>query len=155
MTIVKVKVDAKSLLAKLKKFPVKMKTFWQQGGEEAAAEVLGTRGVGKNYPPAPPGSLPPPPYYQRGVGYMNVSGLGKKKSERYGTVWKIKSRGYTTVATNKASYAKYLVGDDEQAKAMAKIGWRKLGDVAKEKRTKINTIMKKWIRKGLKDLGLK
>lgn len=153
MTIVKVRIDAKSLLAKLKKFPVKMKTFWQQGAEEAAAEVLDTTGI-RRYPPATAANQPPTPYYQRGVGTVYKGGT-RHTSQRYGSRWKIKSRGYTTVATNTATYAKYLVGDDDQAKAMAKIGWRKLGDVSKEKRTTINSIMKKWIRKGLKELGLK
>lgn len=99
------------------------------------------------------------PYYIRGRGSMiPVRGGGWKQlynSERYGTRWYVKRVPYGAKVGNSASYAPYLTGAKSQAKAMAKIGWRKLVDVANANIGKINAVFQAWIDKLHRDAKLK
>ncbi len=59
-------------------------------------------------------------------------------SERLGTKFytlgEVRTLGSAAVRIgNTASYAKHVIGDDDQAQFMAAKGWRKLGEVAREK----------------------
>jgi hypothetical protein len=117
-------------------------------GKEAGDEILNTRGL-RGYPPATDANRPPTPYYVRGRGMQRggrrIPEYNDGKSERYGTQFYIKPQGkFSTAIGNRASYAPFL-GGEEQAEAMAKIGWRKLWDVAKEKIDKIEKIYQGWI----------
>jgi hypothetical protein len=151
---IRIKVEG---LDKLKKafdqFPQEIQLTIQAAGEEAAKEVLKTEGLQK-YPPATAANLPPPPYYIRGEGMMYKWGL-KKTSEKLGTKWYVKpgESGWKVEIGNPASYAPQVVGNEQQAK-FARIGWRKLFDVATEKLPKITEIYQKWVNRLINKLGL-
>jgi hypothetical protein len=72
-----------------------------------------------------------------------------------GTQWHIKRElsEYTTEIGNRASYAKWVHGE-EQAHFMKPKGWRKLTEVATEKLGKITKVYQAWIDKCIEDLGL-
>ncbi len=76
----------------------------------------------------------------------NIRNLGN--SERLGTQFyslgEVAPIGVVIRIGNRASYSEPVVGDD-QSRAMAAIGWRKLVDVAREKRSKITAILQAMI----------
>jgi len=92
------------------------------------------------------------PYYVRGKGTQYAS-YNRGNSERLGTQFYTQAAGLNTKIGNRASYARYVVGEG-QARFMAPKGWRKLFDVAKEKVPQIKKVYEAWINKCIKDLGL-
>lgn len=153
MTIIKIEIKGdKELIKALSELPKELEEAAEGAGGEATAEILGTTGI-QRYPPATSANAPPTPYYIRGVG-MQYKSRNTGSSEQYGKRWFIESKGYKTVSTNIASYAKYLVSDEDQAFAMFKIGWRRLGKVAEEKKDKIKAIYEAWIARAIEKLGL-
>jgi hypothetical protein len=138
-------------IAKLKKFPAKTKRYFASAGKEAAAVVLATTGIQK-YPRATSANRPPTPYYIRGRGTQYQS-RNTGSSERYGTKWTVKNQGYRTIIGNTASYARYL-GGRKQARAMGRLGWQKLFDVAKAKLPQVRKIYSWWLERAIRDLGL-
>jgi hypothetical protein len=124
----------------------------QAASIEASNEVLNTQGL-RAYPPETAANRPPEPYYIRGRGTQYKS-KNDGKSERYGTQFYTISSGYSATIGNRASYAEYLTSKDDQAEHMAKLGWRKLWDVAMEKQPKIQAIYQGWVNRALKMLGL-
>lgn len=152
MTNIKIEVvGADKIVAGLKRFPEEIKNNFAAAGQEAAEEIIGTEGLAK-YPPETDANRPPTPYYIRNRG-MQYKTKNTGKSERYGTQFYTKKENYGTIIGNRASYAKYLAGE-EQARHMAKIGWKKMIDVAKEKIGLITTIFNKWADYTIKKLGL-
>ena len=139
------------LLAGFKRFPQEIRDALQRGGRDSAQEILETKGL-KDYPPKTPANLPPTPYYIRGSGIKYKSYL-KPTSEKMRTLWYVKPQGLVTKIGNRASYAKWVHGD-EQANAMAKIGWKKLTDVAKDKMPRIKRIYQGWINEAIRKLNL-
>jgi hypothetical protein len=140
------------LAANLDKFSKEIASGLKGAGEEAGHEIIQTEGLAK-YPPMTEANSPPPPYYIRGRGtqYMHRNA---GNSERYDTQFIVKHEaGKGTVIGNRASYAKWLAGE-QQARHMAKIGWRKLLDVAKEKLGTITKIYQGWVDKIIRDLKL-
>ena len=125
-------------------------------GREVAEEILDTTGLRK-YPKAGAGNRPPTPYYKRGVG-MQYKHKNDGRSERYGTQFFVKqnlaAEGAYIRIGNRASYAKYLTDAKHQSRAMARIGWRKMIDVAREKTEKAVEIYSAWVAKMLKDASL-
>jgi hypothetical protein len=127
-------------------------------GNEAGDEILNTKGL-RSYPPVTDANRPPTPYYVRGRGMQRggrrIPEYNDNKSEKsYGTKFYIKPQGkFSTAIGNPVSYAPFL-GGEEQAEAMAKIGWRKLWDVAKEKIDKIEKIYQDWIDRLIRKHGL-
>ena len=75
-------------------------------------------------------------------------------SENLGKQWTTKREGWTVRIGNRASYAKWVHGEDTQARKMAEKGWRKLYEVAKEKVGEIQNVYSAWVTKTLNDLGL-
>jgi hypothetical protein len=142
---------ADKIVAGLTKFPEEITTNFKRAGEEAATEIIMTEGL-KVYPPKTAANAPPTPYYIRGTGTQYKS-RNAGNSEDYKNQFYAKPINGGTMIGNRASYAKYLAGE-EQARAMAKIGWRKLYDVAKEKLTQITTIFNKWAQYTIDKLGL-
>lgn len=153
MTTIKVRAEGVSeILAKYGRMPHFLASKLKAAGKDAGVEVVNTRGL-KNYPPPTGANAPPVPYYVRGVGTQYASrNLGN--SEQYGARWDIKPGTRRTVVSNSASYAPYLAGE-RQARAMARIGWRKLFDVAKEKMRLITEIFSKAVDSALRQAGLK
>ena len=148
-----IKVDGiDKLQSDLRAFGQELTDGLTGAGDEAAREVLDTEGL-RNYPPLTPANQPPTPYYIRGQGTEYQYG-NNGKSERYGTQFYNEQRGYTTYIGNRASYAKYL-GGNEQSQFMMWIGWKRLIDVAREKSGKIKEIYQAWIDRALNRLGLK
>ena len=139
------------LQTKLAALPAQLQRYLSAAGNEAGHEVISTEGL-QRYPPATAANAPPTPYYVRGRGtQLKSRNLGE--SQRYGTQWYIQVQGMRTVLGNRAGYAEWLASE-HQARAMAKIGWRKLFDVAKEKVARITAIYEAWTTKGIKDQGL-
>lgn len=119
---------------------------------EISDAVLNTRGL-RRYPPATDANRPPIPYYIRGRG-MQYRNHNNGKSEKLGTRWQVSPYRQTGILIeNPASYARYVHGE-EQASAMARIGWRKLYDGALEKVPVITEIYNKWINKLIEKYGL-
>lgn len=128
------------------------------GKEVVERYILPVKGI-KQYPPATSANKPPTPYYIRGRG-MQRAGRRKaeyndNRSERYGTRWFVKRVPYGVRVGNSASYAPYLTGASKQSRAMAKIGWRKLVDVANQNMSKITATFQAWVEKLHKDAGLR
>lgn len=152
--LIKVEVKGlKELQAAIAKFPKQAGIYLAKAGEESAKRViLPTEGLQK-YPPAGAANSPPTPYYIRGRGMQYKSKL-IASSERLGTQWTVKrGSSFTTEIGNRASYAKWVHGDD-QAHFMAPKGWRKLKEVATENMDKITKVYNAWVGKLLKDLHL-
>ena len=153
MPEVKIEVEGlDKVLAKLHKFPGKIARNFSAAGAEAAKDViLPTEGL-LNYPPITEANMPPVPYYIRGRGTQYMT-RNLMNSERLGTRWVVERKGFSTVIGNPVSYARFVHGE-EQAEAMASIGWRKLFDVAKEKIKAIQKVYQAWVNKTIKDLKL-
>jgi len=140
------------LVAKLHKFPREIARNLGAAGEESAKDViLPTQGL-QNYPPLTAANAPPVPYYIRGRGTQYAT-RNLENSELLGKQWVVQRKGFNTVIGNTASYARYVHGE-EQAKAMAGIGWKKLFDTAKEKLKDIQKVYQAWVNKTIKDLKL-
>lgn len=125
------------LAAMIRQYPGLIIEALEAAGKEASAEIRGTLGI-QTYPPAPPNST-----------YIR----GGPKSEKYGSQFYTEQRGYITAIGNRASYAVY-VGGDWQPDFMAAIGWRKLADVAEEKKEEISDIFKGWMNRAAEKAGL-
>lgn len=138
-------------LRSLKDFPKIVRRNIKAAGEQASDEILNTRGL-RNYPPETDANRPPTPYYIRGRGTQYASG-NKGNSERYGSQWRTTTRGYTTTIGNRASYARH-VGGERQARAMGRIGWRKLVEVGREKVAEITRIYSAWVERAKRKAGL-
>jgi hypothetical protein len=152
MTDIKITVvGLDKLQASFNKFPREIAKYVEQAGDEASKNILKTEGLQK-YPPATAANAPPTPYYIRGRGTQTKSG-NKGNSERLGTQWVVEKRNLATMIGNRASYAKWVHGE-EQASFMKPKRWRILVDVAKEKVPQITKIYQAWISKCIKDLGL-
>lgn len=160
-----------ALVKKLGAAAGKLKQYTSAAGKESGELVLNTQGL-RAYPPATDANAPGRmrnvtfgngktvsfrmPYYVRGQGLMipiKDGWYNKQNSETYGKQWHITREDYGARIGNRASYAQYLAGE-EQAQAMAKIGWRKLVDVVNEKIEQIRAIFDRWINKLLQDMGL-
>ena len=141
----------KETVAKLGAFPAELKRALTAGGEEASNEILDTEGL-RNYPPSTAANRPPTPYYIRGKG-TQYGNSNSGSSERYGTQWHVTTRGYTTTIGNRASYGQF-VGGDKQPQHMADKGWRKLFDVADQKRAVIQRIYSDWLERAKRRVGL-
>ena len=158
MTDIKIQViGIEKIQTALTKFPHEIEKYLTNAGNSAAKDVvLSTEGLQK-YPPSTAANQPPFPYYIRHQGTQTAHGnLGN--SENLGAQWYVEKQGLGTVIGNRASYARWVVGD-EQAQQMgphARIpkGWRKLTDVAHEKIDKITAIYQAWVNKLIRDIGL-
>ena len=144
------------LAANLDRLGRKLTVYLAHAGKEASDEILNEPGLRK-YPPKTRANQPPTPYYVRGRGIKYASYL-KPVSENLGKQWYRKVAGSSIRIGNRASYAKWVHGD-EQAKHMSKDaaipkGWRKLTDVATEKFTMIKKIYQAWVNKAIKELDL-
>ena len=141
--------------------PKSMQKYMVYAGRESADIVLDTQGI-RIYPPSgPKPAMPMTDKQRRGffaklhsgeieVPYRRGQSPG---SEKFGTNWHITEKRYGVKATNRASYAELLVGDD-QAGYMARIGWRKLSEVGEEKQDKVTGIFQKWVDLLIKNAGL-
>ena len=121
-----------ALINKLGRFSNGLKESYLAANNEIAEMILDTEGLRK-YPPETAANRPPEPYYIRGRGTQYKS-RNDGRSEQYGTRWtKTETDYYSLKIGNTASYAKYLTDEKEQARRMARIGWRKIKDVQREK----------------------
>lgn len=138
----------KSALEKLGK---NLMAYVNQGLVEAGKEIVKSKGIGI-YPPETDANRPPTPYYIRGRGTQYKS-HNANNSQKYGTQYHVDRVNEGAKIYNNVSYAQY-VGGDKQPDYMARIGWRKLVDVAEEQRDKIKKTVLEWIRKAKADAGL-
>ncbi len=126
----------------------------KQAGEDAAKVILLTEGMSK-YPPLTKANAPPYPFYRRGIGTMYASGRIDKTSENLSKRWMTKSVGYGVEISNTATYAKWVHSDKFQARAMGRIGWRKLVEVAREKHREIQKVYQDAVNLVLRRIGLR
>lgn len=149
-----IEVDVADLMRALEQAPREVERALKRAGLESANKILNTRGL-KSYPEPTSANFPPTPYYIRGRGTQYAKG-NKGESERYGAQWNVRYQDLNTSVTigNRASYAKYLAGD-EQARAMGKIGWKKLKEVARDMLGEIKSIYDGWIKEALRRAGLR
>lgn len=144
-------VGLDKLMKALQQFPKEVGKTVEQAGNEASNEILKEQGL-RVYPSPGPGNSPPVPYYIRGRG-MQYGNRNTLSSERLGTQWTVKSENMRTTIANRASYAKWVHGK-EQARAMERIGWKKLLDVAQDKQARITVIYNQWVDRLLRKLNL-
>jgi len=137
----------------LKKFPGKIEKYLGQAGHEVANRVILPEKGLQTYPPETDANRPPVPYYIRGVGMETEKG-NYHNSENLGKQWYTERDGLDIQIGNRASYAKWVHGDDDQRANMARIGWKKLYKTAKEKVGGIKKVYNAWVAKAIKDLGL-
>lgn len=123
-----------------------------RAGDEAGHEVIQSEGL-QRYPPATGANAPPAPYYIRGRG-TQLKGRNLGESERYGSQFVVTAAGLKTTIGNRASYARYLTDEVYQARAMQRIGWKKMIDVARSKQAIIVRIFEGWIARAIKGQGL-
>ena len=128
--------------------PRKIEKYLGQAGHEAADDVIFPETGLQKYPPETYRNRPPVPYYERGAGMWTASGLDKS-SEILGKQWYAKPDGLDMRIGNRASYAKWVHGDDTQAAAMDRIGWRKLFKTAKDKVGGIKKVYNAWVAKAI------
>lgn len=140
------------LMKAFARFPREIARYMSQAGHESANRViLPTKGL-QNYPPETAANKPPTPYYIRGRG-MQYAKRNNFSSENLGKQWYAQRTGADMRIGNRASYARWVHGE-EQAKAMGRIGWKKLFETAKEKLDDIRKVYEAWVGKAIKDLGL-
>ena len=141
--------------AAFKRFPQEIEQDIGQAAAEAAKLVIAQEGV-SNYPPATEANAPPVPWYERNKG-MWVMRHGEvinlENSEEYGAAFDTQRVKMGVTIINKAKYGKYI-GGEQQARHMARIGWRKVFDVAKEKQSEITEIFNLWIARLIRRLNL-
>jgi len=150
---IKIEVEGdKKIIAALTKFPKEISKYLGHAGEDATKNVLfKTKGL-LPYPGLTAANKPPEPYYERGVGTHYKSGI-RATSEDLGSQWYTKTKSFATEIGNRASYAKWVHGE-EQAHFMGPKGWRKLTDVVREKMSDIVKVYQAWVDKLIRDLGL-
>lgn len=153
MTDIKITVvGMEKIQAALNKFPREIEKNVVQAGDQVAKRVIFTTVGVQKYPPATEANSPPTPYYIRGRGTQTEHGnLGN--SENLGKQWYVKQVGLGTEIGNRASYGKWVHGE-EQAHFMKPKGWRILTEVVEEKMVQITKVYQAWITKTLRDLGL-
>lgn len=153
MTDIQVEVRGlDELRAKFGGLPPMLRASLARAGRRYAPVVLDQQGV-RAYPPLGPGNAPPVPYYVRGVGTQYAS-FNRGESEQYGMRFTIETADTKTTIGNTASYAKWLAGEYSQAAAMARIGWKKLVDAAKQTRTAMIEIYTQEVKSALRALRL-
>lgn len=154
--VIKIEVQNLDKLRRaLREFPKQSSSYLWGAGQEAAKKIIFPTVGLKKYPPRTSANLPPPPYYIRGRGTQTATRGNLGNSERLGTQFTIERYREDGVKIgNRASYAPFVIGE-EQARAMASKGWRKLPDVVNEKMPDITDVYNKWIEKLLIKVGLK
>lgn len=151
-----IQIDIKGvdkLVSNMDKVGSQLDVYLKTAAEESLNEVLDTVGIRK-YPPTTAANNPPYPYYQRGKGTWTSPGVNRGNSERFGENWSTSLMPYGAKAINNTSYGVYLVDDQLQATHSARIGWRKLGEVAREKSEKIKAIFQNALDRLIKSVGL-
>jgi hypothetical protein len=170
--LVKVKLNNPRMFQDASRFIVKNapRYMGQAAVEAAELYILDQPGV-KKYPPATDANKPGRvrvvtfgngktvafrrSYYVRGKGTMIPVRGGKwrqvRNSQRYGTNFVVRRIPYGATIGNRATYAPYLTGAGKQSAAMAKIGWRRLYDVAHSNMPQITNTFQAWADKLLKD----
>ena len=153
MSNINIKIEGiEKIQAALNKFPQEIQRTIELAGEEAAQKILKEEGLQK-YPPLTGANMPPYPYYKRGTGTQTSQWHNTGSSENLGKQWHVESEGLKTTVGNRASYARYVVGDEQPAH-MARKGWKQLYPTAQSKLTAITGIYQRWIDRLIKKLGL-
>ena len=141
--------------SKLEEIKKRLNRYMTAAALEASRTViLPTVGVQKYPPITSQRRSPDYPYYHRGMGTWTSPDHNTCTSEEYGKQWYHRSEELGVRVGNSASYAQWLVGKN-QATRMAGFGWRKISDVAEEKKPQIKQVFLNWLNKLLHDVGLK
>ena len=106
----------------------------EQGLEEFTEEVIAELIV---YPPLSEANNPPPPFYERGVGYYGRSGKLTKPSQQLDERWNFETRygkdHKEVIIRNMATYSGYVQDEDYQTPFHAARGWKTAQTVVREK----------------------
>ena len=157
-----IEVDAEALQRALERAPNELRRQLSQAGREAAQTILKETGL-RSYPKMSyeqrAKRMMGHSYYARGRGYVSSRGNHRYNSERLGSQWNVRTtRDYKTVIGNRASYAKYVHGEEQNSQINKNIpgqGWQKLKEVAVSKVQRITRIYESWIERALMRAGLK
>ncbi len=76
------------------------------------------------------------------------------RTQQFAQGWDVLGYGRNSIIANQTPYGPYLVGDTEQARMPAKIGWKKLGDTIKERMEQIIRHAEIGVKNAIKKLGL-
>jgi hypothetical protein len=76
------------------------------------------------------------------------------RSQQFAQNWDVLGYGRNSMIVNPTPYGPYLVGDTEQARMPAKIGWKKLGDTIKQRMEQIIRHADAGVKNAIKKLGL-
>ena len=154
MSAISVEVVNEDVVRKnLEKVGGDLPRYLQGARIEITDGILNTKGL-RSYPGATEANQPPVPFYIRGRGMQYKFG-NNNKSQRLGTQWQSIPYGKIGMKiSNKVTYAPYVHGEETQAGAMARIGWRKLFSVAKEKTGFIRDVYNNWVDQLLRKHGL-
>ena len=76
------------------------------------------------------------------------------RSQKFAQSWDVLGYGRNSMIVNPTPYGPYLVGDTEQARMPAKIGWKKLGDTIKQRMEQIIRHADAGVKNAIKKLGL-
>lgn len=146
------------LIKGLAQFPKEIALGMGRAGVKAGTKYIIEQDGAGNYPGTTAANAPPAPYYVRGTGMVGANGRVLKGSETLGKQFYAKpgasgAGGFQTLVGNRASYAKYVVGD-YQPPAMRAIGWRKLIDIGRENIAEIRVVYQEAVTDLIKKLGL-
>lgn len=125
-----------------------------QGIMRAAA--IRVRSKAQRYPPSTSANIPKPypgRWYQRGFGarwaLAGGGAGGRRTSQRLGTRWYARVSSTRAEIGNTAGYAPFVQGD-QQARALRRIGWKKLEDIGRAELPGIERDMQKEVERKLK-----
>jgi hypothetical protein len=157
--------NLKEIQIALAKFPRYMKAVQHEFSRAASEVVLADQGGNKPfYAPETSHNRPPEIYYERGVGSHYVNRI-EHTSEQMDKRFYTKTSGFNTHIGNTASYAHYVIGDDQTYNSrtdhhgypigMAQIGWQKLINAARKGKQAIADRWDDIVRRTLERVGLK
>lgn len=114
-----------------------------------AAGTVHIKGKIATYPRSTKANDPSQPrWYERGWGpKWHVKGgswHGVHSSETLGRKWtsRLDNNGLTGVVGNNVSYGPYVQGEDEQADALKRIGWKTTSDIAEAEKDTVTNFIK-------------
>lgn len=76
----------------------------------------------------------------------------KNRSQRFRRGWKVIDKGTSSMIVNEVPYGRFLMGDAEQARMPKMIGWKKLGNIIKERMKEIERRARAAIKKVMRRL---
>lgn len=90
-------------------------------------------------------------FWALGTGELKI---GNTRTQTLAKGWKKIGSGANVIVANETPYAAFVMGEGEQSRHEAKVGWKTLDTVVSERASRIIEIADAAIKKALKKLGL-